>query len=286
MKPDKKRPPRDGLFRARPQAPELRAAKDDGMPTIFGHFARFNEWTEINSMFEGNFLERIAPGAFKKTFRENGDNIKLLFQHGRDPQVGDKPLGSLSSLREDEVGAYYEGQLFDTTYNRDLVPGLEAGEYGASFAFRVIREEFDQEPEVSDHNPGGLPERTIKEAQVFEGGPVTFPAYAGATAGVRSLTDEMIVARMASEPEHMRHLLEFAQRDEVPDPVVGEDEPEDETPADDAPAEEPSADDPALPDAPEDEPRADEGSRPDRATTTPADDDFWSSLGRDAKELW
>jgi hypothetical protein len=31
-----------------------------------------------------------------------------------------------------------------------------------------------------------LPERTIKELRLFEFGPVTFPAYQSATAGVRS----------------------------------------------------------------------------------------------------
>jgi phage head maturation protease len=76
------------------------------MPTMHGHFAVFNRWTEINSWFEGNFLERIAPGAFKKTFREK--TPKVLFQHGQDPQIGDKPLGPIESLAEDETGAAYE----------------------------------------------------------------------------------------------------------------------------------------------------------------------------------
>jgi len=41
----------------------------------------------------------------------------------------------------------------------------------------------------STWNPDALPERTIRSAQVFEFGPVTFPAYVGATAGIRSPTD-------------------------------------------------------------------------------------------------
>jgi len=44
-------------------------------------------------------------------------------------------------------------------------------------------------PSRSTFNPDGIPERTITEAQVMEFGPVTFPAYSRATAGVRSLTD-------------------------------------------------------------------------------------------------
>ena len=118
---------------------ELRAADDGGMPTMFGHFAVFNRWTEINSVFEGHFLERVVPGAFRKTFKENRDRIRALFQHGSDPQIGDKPLGTIEDLREDETGGYYEVSLLDTAYNRDLLPGLEAGLYGASFRFQVKR---------------------------------------------------------------------------------------------------------------------------------------------------
>lgn len=225
------RPPRDGLVRARPGL-ELRAAGEDGMPTLTGHFARFNEWTEINSVFEGRFMERIAPGAFKRTFNNNRSQIKVLFQHGHDPHVGDKPLGAISSLEEDPEGARYDVDLLDTSYVRDLLPGLEAGLYGASFRFRVIKEALDEEPERSDSNPDGIPERTITEAQVFEFGPVTFPAYEGATAGVRSLTDELIFERMANDPDRMRELLDFAQKaralgtDDLPSPGKGEDKPE------------------------------------------------------------
>ena len=92
---------------------------------------------------------RVAPGAYSKTFKENRDGIRVLFQHGRDPQVGDKPLGPITTLKEDPngrstgaAGAYYEVPLLDTNYNRELLPGLKENLYDASFRFQVMREEI------------------------------------------------------------------------------------------------------------------------------------------------
>jgi HK97 family phage prohead protease len=220
-------PPRENVFRAAylPGAASVRAAADGGPQRVLaGHFAVFNKWTEINSVFEGQFMERIAPGTFKKTFQEPA-GMRVLFQHGRDPQVGDKPLGTIDSLSEDSKGAAYEVSMFDTSYNRDLIPGLAAGVYGASFRFRVLREDLVMEPEVSDDNPKGLPERTIREANVSEFGPVTFPAYAEATAGLRSITDDMILEMYAAQqPERFARLLSGTRiTDTTISPVKGAD---------------------------------------------------------------
>jgi HK97 family phage prohead protease len=188
---------------------ELRAKNGSGdgdTPVMAGHFCVFNRWTEIDSWFEGNFMERIAPGAAKKTFKENRTGMKVLFQHGRDPQIGSKPLGPIRSLAEDNTGGAYEVDLLDADYVRStLLPGLEAGLYGASFRFSIIKEDWNQEPPRSEHNPNGIPERTIKEMRVSEFGPVTFPAYPDATAGLRSLTDEYIAAGLGlGDPEMLR----------------------------------------------------------------------------------
>jgi phage head maturation protease len=186
---------------------ELRAESDDSEGrTLFGHFARFNEWTEIDSYFEGRFLERIAPGAFKKTFRDNQAGMRILLQHGQDPMMGKKPIAEPQVLREDAEGAYYEARLFDGL-PEFLVDGLRSGQYGASFQFQPMREEWVEEPGESDHNPLGLPERTLKELRVPEFGPVAWGAYASATASVRSMTDELVFAWLAQEPQRARALV-------------------------------------------------------------------------------
>jgi HK97 family phage major capsid protein/HK97 family phage prohead protease len=210
-------PPKENLVRAVYPAVELRASEDpEATPVLEGHFAKFNEWTEIDSVWEGRFMERIAPGAFRKTFAENRERIRPLFQHGQDPQVGDKPLGPITELEEDDQGARYKVDLLDTSYNRDLIPGLKAGLYGSSFRFSVVKEDFDQKPTRSAHNPEGIPERTVREARVFEFGPVTFPAYAGATASVRSLTDVYTLNRFVRDPERLAEVIESMRSNALP----------------------------------------------------------------------
>lgn len=200
-------PPRENLVRGVRPGVELRTTEDGAMPTLHGRFAVFNEWTEIDSAWEGRFLERIQPGAFKKTIAENRSGMRVLFDHGHDPNIGNKPLGPIADLRETDDGAYYEVPLLDTEYVRELLPGLQAGLYGASFRFKVMREDFDKRPERSELNPEGLPERTITEARVMEFGPVTFPAYDGATAGVRSLTDDWVRAELFGDTDRLREFL-------------------------------------------------------------------------------
>ena len=197
------------IVRAAPTRFELSGSAGAGsLGTLRGLGAVFGQWTRIESSWEGTFMERIAPGAFARSIVKHRDAIKVLFQHGRDPQVGDKPLGPLAELREDAEGLVYEVPLLDTSYNRDLKPGLEAGLYGSSFRFSVEKEDFDQRPARSEHNPDGLPERTVRDLHLFELGPVTFPAYSGATAGVRSMTDAYLPPRDGMAVVDLRSLVD------------------------------------------------------------------------------
>lgn len=198
--------PCDNLTRARlcGEAASLRAKTDDEAKgdgnTLYGHFSVFDTFYEVNSVWEGRFLERIAPGAFARTIAERGDQIKALYDHGHDPQLGNKPLGPFKELREDETGGYYEIGLIDTDYNRGFIkPAAQAGLLGASFRFKVQAESWVENPKASKSNPLGLPERTITDVDLYELGPVTFPASSAATAALRSTTDEFF-DRLMSDP--------------------------------------------------------------------------------------
>lgn len=209
------------VVRAVPPAPEVRAADQsqpdqpgDVLGTLYGHFSVFDSWYRIDSWFEGTFMESIAPGTFRKTMAERRDQIVTAFDHGFDPVIGDKVLGPIEDLREDGTGAYYEVGLLDTSYNRDLYPGLKRGLYGSSFRFQVIKDEWNDEPARSDTNPDGIPERTIREVRLFEFGPVTYPANPAATAGMRSMcgmTDAYYERLRSRDPERVERLAQRAR---------------------------------------------------------------------------
>ena len=212
--------PREGLVRAMSGCEIREAAGNDapGPGTLHGHLAVFNQWSEINSLREGHFMERLAPGAFAKTITEGRDKMRVTFNHGKDPSLGDKVLGPIADLAEDEQGVRYEVPLLDTQYNRELAPGLKAGLYGSSFRFNVVSEDLNRKATRSDSNPQGLPERTIREVRMQEFGPVTFPAYPGATAAMRSLTDEFTLGAFLEDPGKLQRLLQFHADGTTPEP--------------------------------------------------------------------
>lgn len=181
------------IVRAHPGGIGLRSTGggDASAPLLVGHFAVFDSWTRIESVSEGVFMERVAPGAFTDTFRADRAGLRVLFQHGKDPELADRPLGTIRTLREEARGAYYEVELLPGI-PEIVLAGLRAGLYGASFRFTVTAEDWDPRPRRSITNPDGLPERTIRAARVREFGPVVWPAYPGATAGIRSMTDRFM----------------------------------------------------------------------------------------------
>lgn len=201
------RPPRlDEPARRRAADDGSEPAHDGRLATLVVDFSRFDTWYEIDSFWEGRFLERTRKGAFKKTIAQNRDQVKVFFNHGFDLNIGRKVLGVPEVLEEREESPHLEAGLLDTSYNRDLLPGLRAGGYGSSFMFEVLGESWNRKPDQSQHNPEGLPERDVTEVRLFEAGPVTWPANPDATAGVRSGTDWYAEQINASDQDHYDEL--------------------------------------------------------------------------------
>lgn len=139
---------------------------------IAGYGAVFNVETDIG----GFFREKIAPGAFSSSM--DGD-IRSFFNHDSNNVLGRTKSGTLR-LSQDTTGLRYEVDLPDTQVARDLKVSMERGDVdGSSFAFTVTRESWDE--------TGDVPLRTIEEANLYEVGPVTVPAYPDAKVALRSL---------------------------------------------------------------------------------------------------
>ena len=154
---------------------EIRAAADRNL--LVGYAAKFG----VRSQNLGGFVEKIAPKAFNRTLSHGGDVVAVR-DHDQSRLLGRLSAGTLR-LELDDVGLRYEVDLPDTTEGRDTAELLARGDLiGSSFKFRPVADEWDE-------TESGYPERTLTEVELFDVGPVTFPAYPDAEASLRSLAD-------------------------------------------------------------------------------------------------
>ena len=158
---------------------EMRAAEDGDGLTLSGYAAKFNDPTRIDS-WEGLFDEQIAPGAFRKTISERTPIMQ--WNHGKDPAIGQVPIGSITDLRETKEGLWVEARLHDNDAVKPIRDAIASGAVtGMSFRFEALGETLDKEPDV--------PMRTLTEVRLHELGPVDFPQYASTSVGVRAQRD-------------------------------------------------------------------------------------------------
>lgn len=173
--------PKALLTRAAPFLADVEVrAKGDGF-TLEGYAAVFDAPTRINS-WEGHFDEKIERGAFAKTLSER--TPVMQFDHGHDIATGSVPIASIETIKEDKRGLFVRARLFDNPRVEPIRQAIAGGAIdGMSFRFRVTREEWDE--------TGDVPVRTIRELDLFEVGPVVFPAYEATSVGVRSLLADL-----------------------------------------------------------------------------------------------
>jgi hypothetical protein len=192
--------------------------------TLVGYASTFNDWADIDS-WEGEFRERIDPKAFDKTLAESGSRVKVLFNHGFDPQIGDKPLGKPSVMEPRARGLWTETPLDETSYNGDLKVLLKSGALdGMSFRFSVIQDEWAD-------GDDGVEERTIKEVKLYEFGPVTFPAYEATTAGVRNAGSFKLWRSTHRDGENKTQAVPSAEEDRSTDKAAASAEEDRDTSA-------------------------------------------------------
>ena len=163
---------------------ELRSVENDGQRQIVGHAAVFNQLSENL----GGFRERIFQGAFKKTIQEA--DVRGLMNHDKNLILGRTKSGTLR-LREDDVGLWFEIDTPNTSYANDLHVSIDRGDIDqASFSFSIIRGEIDE-----NEKSGDLRIYNLREAQLYDVSPVTFPAYPQTDVSANSLNNMEIRLR-------------------------------------------------------------------------------------------
>jgi HK97 family phage prohead protease len=155
---------------------------DGGGMTFTGYAAVFNAPSEPLP-----FIERIAPGAFKRSLDSRND-VKLLWNHDTGIVLGSRRAGTLR-LEEDNYGLRVSADLPDTQAGRDAAYLIKRGDVDAmSFGFSVPK---GGDEWVSDN------ERVLRSVRLIETSVVPFPAYSQ-TVGSTSVRGLDKVARRAS----------------------------------------------------------------------------------------
>lgn len=159
----------DNLLRVESRAKE--EGSEERQEWIVGYAAKFG----VDSLDMGDFVERIEPSAFdlvrERRGRKKPLETRALWNHDANYPLARYP--QTLSLHVDEVGLRYEFPVPNTTYGRDIASNIANGIVkGSSFSFMVGKggESWSMEE--------GRSIRTVKKIEeLYDVGPVTFPAY-------------------------------------------------------------------------------------------------------------
>ena len=164
--------PEDYELRTFATSVELRS-EDDKPPRGFGHFAVFNQRTEI---WPG-FFEEVAPGAFDDVLK---DDVRVLMNHNPDlilARTGSKT----ARIGVDDVGGTVEWDFPNTTTGNDLRESMQRGDIAEmSFGFTV------RENKWTDLEDGKVLRTILKIKRLYDVSPVTFAAYPQTDVALRS----------------------------------------------------------------------------------------------------
>ena len=149
--------------------------RKDGTPgSIYGYPIVYNKDSE--DMW--GFTERIATGAAKKALKRS--NVRALKNH--DPSLIFGRQGVNLTLKEDATGLKYEATPIDTRNFREVAEEVRLELLtGQSFGFTVVADEW------TDLDKDMAVRTIIEIGEIFDVGPVTYPAYQDTTVALRSL---------------------------------------------------------------------------------------------------
>jgi len=154
---------------------EFRVSQDGESPKISGYAALFDTPSE-----DMGFTEEIDPHAFDSVLATNPD-VRALFNHDANIVLGRTSANTLS-LTLDARGLAYEIDPPDTQAAKDLIVSMRRKDITqSSFGFICKRDQW------TENQDGTITRRILEFQELLDVSPVTYPAFASTSAGVRSL---------------------------------------------------------------------------------------------------
>jgi len=149
-------------------------AEGNGMRTMVGYATAF----DFPIPGDQGETVYIKPKSVNYALQEHRDRIGVLYDHGRDPQISTKPLGTPRTMEPDKTGLWTETPLAKTDYNeRIVIPLLESGAVRSmSIAFAPTQQSWSDD----------RTERYVEQMALFEFGPTPNPRNLGASAAIHS----------------------------------------------------------------------------------------------------
>ncbi len=180
--------------------------RDAQSPVIEGYGAVFyregDAGTEYDVFGDGSLVERIMPGAFDRAVRE--DDVRSFFNHDPNLILGRRRPGAEDNTLEistNERGLFY--RVTPPATRQDVIEAVARGDVnGSSFMFVPQRVTWIEEEDRWI--------RQIEQVQLWEVGPVAFPAYEATSSELRQAYAEQIRAefeRIRSERQRRRESL-------------------------------------------------------------------------------
>lgn len=158
---------------------EVRASENGH---IEGHAAVFNQEYVMWDTPSFRAVEVIKPGAFTRAIKEAQD-VRALYNHDASNLLGRTSAKTLT-LDENGRGLHFDCNPPETQVGRDVRTLIKRGDVtGCSFAFTVKKQErTEEEIDGKVHI-----KREIQDVDLYDVGPVTYPAYEGTDVKARSL---------------------------------------------------------------------------------------------------
>jgi HK97 family phage prohead protease len=170
----------------------------DGGKTLVGYGAVFFREGDAGSEYAlaGDLRERIAPNAFNRAL-ESKQDVRGLYNHDPNHLLARTAAGTMR-LSTDSRGLRYEIDLPDTQTGRDVAASVARGDLsGSSFSFRIAGKNGQRFEKGKDFDI-----RHITDCDLYDCGPVVFPAYSSTSAAIREAGGEdAIEARDAWKSE-------------------------------------------------------------------------------------